>query len=112
LLFAAVAVSISRKCVLFVTEPNPLSNAPRCIVQAGTTLNATVSPALATSVETAWNSTLGKGGSLATWMNLVNETLVPDVSSILVWNTGILDCTDYDGCVGVTTDGECICYQS
>ena len=40
----------------------------------------------------------------------VNTTCVTD---ILTWNFGVIDCMDYDNCIGVADgSGLCVCYQN
>ncbi len=43
------------------------------------------------------------------WRALVASPGVVD--SLLLWNSFALDCADHDSCLGVSSDGHCVCYQ-
>ena len=77
------------------------------------TLNVSIGAGALDVVEALWNSTHGlPANQTAQWAQLTNKTLNPHADRLLVWNIGVRDCEDYDRCVGVTTDGECICYKN
>ena len=43
------------------------------------------------------------------WNTFLNDTTVQNAT--VVWPIGVTECEDYNGCIGITNAGQCICYQ-
>ena len=75
-------------------------------------MNTSVSPEGAAAFEAEWNGTKGMPGTNVTWWRLVNGTAnaTASLDAALVWPPTAFDCSDAENCIGVHTNGDCVCY--
>ena len=103
-----VAVFISARCA---TSDRGVELSFHLYFQAATTLNTTVSATVASDFEVLFNATAGKTPNTTAFYRFTNDEENPDAAPLVLWNIGARDCSDYDNCIGVLTNGTCVCYQ-